>query len=86
MKPHRNYAIGLLIALLFMSTTNLQTWAAENTQTVQKELPAVKTEQPPTIDGILDDACWRNAPQATGFTDERTEKSAKNQSVKSHNR
>ena len=54
---------------------------AQNTQTVKKELPAVRTEQPPTIDGILNDACWQNAPQALGFTDQRTEKPAKNQSV-----
>ena len=59
----------------------MQTWAAENIQTVQKELPALKTDSPPTIDGILNDACWQEAPQAAGFTDERTERPAKNQSV-----
>jgi len=69
------------IAVLFMLITNLQIWAQENTQTVLKELPALKTDQAPTIDGVLDDACWQDAPQAIGFTDERTEKPAKNQSV-----
>ena len=73
--------IVIRIAVLFMLITNLQTWAQENTQTVQKELPAIKTEQPPTIDGVLNDVCWQDAPKATGFTDERTEKPAKNQSV-----
>ena len=69
------------LTVLLMVITNLQTWAQENTQTVQKELPALKTDQPPTIDGILNDACWQEVPQATGFTDERTGKPAKNQSV-----
>ena len=81
MKSHKNYAIVLLITLSFMLITNGQTWAEENIQTVKKELPALKVEQPPTIDGVLNDACWQDAPQAIGFTDERTEKPAKNQSV-----
>ena len=71
----------ILVAVLFMVIVNVQTLAQENTQTVQKELPALKTDQPPTIDGALDDGCWQDAPQAPGFTDERTEKPAKNQSV-----
>ena len=81
MKPQKIYAIVTFITVAFTLTTSLQTTAVENTQTVQKELRAVKTEQPPTIDGILDDACWQNVPQAVGFTDERTEKPAKNQSM-----
>ena len=80
-KPHKNHAMVLLIVLSFTLTTNGQTWAEENIQTVQKDLPALKVEQPPTIDGVLDDACWQDAPQAAGFTDERTEKPAKNQSI-----
>ena len=77
----KTYPIVLLITLSFMLLTSGQTWADENTQTVKKELPALKTEQPPTIDGVLDDPCWQDAPQATGFIDERTEKPAKNQSI-----
>ena len=69
------------VTVLFMVIVNLQAWAQENTQTVQKELPALKTDQAPTVDGVLDDACWQDTPQAIGFTDERTEKPAKNQSV-----
>ncbi len=80
-KPHKNHAMVLLIVLSFTLITNGQTWAEENIQTVQKDLPALKVEQPPTIDGVLDDACWQDAPQAVGFTDERTEKPAKNQSI-----
>ena len=77
----KNCAIVLLITLSFTLITSLQTSVAENTQTVRKELPAVKMDQPPTIDGVLDDVCWQEAPQAIGFTDERTEKPAKNQSI-----
>ena len=77
----KNCAIVLFITLSFTLIINLQTSAVENTQTVRKELPAVKMDQPPTIDGVLDDACWQDAPQAIGFTDERTEKPAKNQSI-----
>ena len=80
-RKQKTYPILLFIALSFALITNLNAWADENTQTVKKELPALKTEQPPTIDGVLDDPCWQDAPQATGFTDERTEKLAKNQSV-----
>ena len=36
--------------------------------TVQREILAVKIENPPTIDGTLDDACWKIAPQADNFT------------------
>ena len=75
------YAIIIFTISSFSLFANLQTWAAENIQTVQKELPALKTDQPPIIDGILDDACWQDAPQAIGFTDERTEKPAKDQSI-----
>ncbi len=77
----KTYPMVLFIALSFTLIINGQTWAAENIQTVKKELPALKTDQPPTIDGVLNDACWQDAPQATGFIDERTEKLAKNQSV-----
>ena len=34
-----------------------------------KELPAVKIDKPPIIDGKLNDAAWENAPQGTDFTD-----------------
>ncbi|MCY4403902.1 MAG: carbohydrate binding family 9 domain-containing protein [Candidatus Poribacteria bacterium] len=81
MKPHKYYTRTLIITLTILLSTYIQTAQSQNTQTVQKELIAIKTEQPPIIDGVLNDACWQDAPQATGFTDERTEKPAKNQSV-----
>ena len=81
MKSQKIYAIVTFITVAFTLTRSLQTTAVENTPTVQKELPAVKTESPPTIDGVLDDTCWQDTPQAVDFTDERTEKPAKNQSI-----
>ena len=73
--------INLLIISILILTISFQSSVAASDTTVKKELTALKTEHPPTIDGVLDDACWQDAPQATGFTDERTEKPAKNQSV-----
>lgn len=49
--------------------------------TVQKELLAVKIEKPPTIDGKLDDKCWKTAPQVDGFTHEKTEKPVDDQTT-----
>ena len=69
----------IVITLTFITCSELM--AVSNDTIIKKELMAVKTDQPPTIDGVLDDACWQDAPQATGFTDERTEKPAKNQTV-----
>ena len=36
----------IVVTVLFMVIANLQTSAQENVQTVQKELPALKTDQP----------------------------------------
>jgi hypothetical protein len=47
-----------LIILLFIQTTV----NAEN-----KNLQAVRTEQAPKIDGVLDDPVWQNAPIASSF-------------------
>lgn len=74
----RPSVLSFLATLSLMLIANSHTEATENTQTVQKELPAVKIQHLPTIDGILNDTCWRDAPQAIGFTDERTGKPAKN--------
>lgn len=72
---------NLLITIVLTLTICSQLTAASYDPTIKKDLTAIKTDQPPTIDGVLDDTCWQDAPQATGFTDERTEKPAKNQSV-----
>ena len=72
---------NLLMIIVLTLTICSQLTAVSNDTTIKKDLTALKTDHPPTIDGVLDDTCWQDAPQATGFTDERTEKPAKNQSV-----
>jgi len=44
-----------------------------------RTIPAVKTTNPPTIDGKLDDEAWRNAPVAKEFIDPYTGKPAADQ-------
>ena len=50
-------------------------------ETVQRELLAVKIENPPTIDGILDDACWKIAPEANNFTEVSSGNSVEDASI-----
>ena len=49
--------------------------------TIQREILAVKVENPPTIDGNLDDICWKVAPQADGFTHARSENPVADDSI-----
>ncbi len=44
----------------------------EKTEIIPKELPALKVDTPPIIDGKLDDICWLSAPMADDFTDRNT--------------
>ena len=46
----------------------LRMQAVSTRRTGQRELLAVKVDYPPTVDGILDDACWKIAPQTDEFT------------------
>ena len=66
--------VNLLITIALILATGFQPVVISSDTTIKKELPAVKTDQRPTIDGVLDDVCWQDAPQAINFTDERTEK------------
>ena len=50
----------------------LKAQAESSRDTIQREILAVKIENPPTIDATLDDACWKIAPQADNFTHVRT--------------
>ena len=59
----------------------LKAQAAPIGKTVQRELLAVKIDYPPKIDGILDDACWKIAPHADGFTHISTKKPVADDSV-----
>lgn len=47
----------------------------------QRELLAVKVHYPPTIDEVLDDACWKIAPHAEEFTHGYYENSVADDSV-----
>ncbi|MYF97744.1 DUF4252 domain-containing protein [Candidatus Poribacteria bacterium] len=49
--------------------------------TIPKYILSVKVEEPPVIDGKLDDKCWKTAPQADGFTHEDTGKLVKDQTI-----
>ena len=49
--------------------------------TIQREMLAVKVENPPSIDGVLDDMCWKVAPQADGFRHVRSENPVEDDSV-----
>ncbi len=71
----------LLSTIVFILSVGFQPLAISSDTTIKRELPAVKTDQRPTIDAVLDDVCWQDAPQAINFTDGRTKKPAKNQSV-----
>ncbi len=46
-----------------------------------KDLIAVKVENPPKIDGQLNDKCWKTAPQADNFTHITTQKPVKDQTT-----
>lgn len=78
---YNSYIVMLLIACTLTLKSVYPIQAASQTETEYKKISALKIKQPPNINGILDDACWENAPKANKFIDERTEKPAKNQSV-----
>ncbi len=63
------------------STLKAKTASGLHSETSQKELLAVKVEKPPIIDGKLDDKCWKIAPQASGFTNVKTDKPVKDQTI-----
>lgn len=46
-----------------------------------RSMEAVKTSQPPEIDGKLDDLCWKNAPRATDFVDKFFDRIVEDQTV-----
>ena len=62
-------------------SSKLKEQAVSIRSTNQREMLAVKIDYPPTIDGILDDASWKIAPHADGFTDVNTKVPIKDDSV-----
>jgi hypothetical protein len=72
------FYVSLFLTMLFLITEEKVTWS----ESIEpKSLPAVKTSQPPEIDGNLDDPCWQNAPKATEFVDKLLDTPPKDQTV-----
>jgi hypothetical protein len=46
-----------------------------------RSMKAVKTSQPPEIDGKLDDPCWQQAPQAVDFVDKFFDEIVEDQTI-----
>ncbi|WP_343665297.1 DUF5916 domain-containing protein [Chryseobacterium mucoviscidosis] len=57
----------ILAICLTLSSLLTYSQKKEDAQIVRKNIVITKTSSSPKIDGILDDAEWRNAPVATGF-------------------
>jgi hypothetical protein len=53
----------VLFLALLLSIITLNAFS----QKAKKTLVAIKTETPPKMDGVLDDAAWQNVPIATDF-------------------
>ena len=70
-----------LIAVCFVGQILFMQAFAQETSNSKKSLPAMRTKQPPIIDGRLDDPCWEKAPQATNFIDSFLGTPAKDQTV-----
>jgi len=80
MLSHRTTCLIAIVGSLLELSLNMKTMAQENPH-VKKNLPAMRTNQSPTIDGGINEPCWQNAPQAMDFTDYLLETSAKDQTV-----
>ena len=52
----------LLSTIVFILTVGFQPLAISSDPIIKRELPAVKIDQPSTIDAVLDDVCWQDAP------------------------
>ena len=57
----------ILAICLTLSSLLTYSQKKEDAQIVRKNIVITKTSSSPKIDGILDDAEWRNAPVATSF-------------------
>ncbi|WP_336690200.1 MULTISPECIES: DUF5916 domain-containing protein [unclassified Chryseobacterium] len=57
----------ILTICLILSSLFSYSQKKEDVQIVRKNIVITKTSSSPKIDGILDDAEWRNVPVATGF-------------------
>ncbi|MHB0998812.1 MAG: carbohydrate binding family 9 domain-containing protein [Armatimonadota bacterium] len=57
----------LTVLLVFPACCNADTPASSM-------IKAIMVDTPPTLDGVLDDACWQNLQEYTGFVDDSTMK------------
>jgi hypothetical protein len=63
------FLIGMCLAALTpVSSLQAQSTNSLSAALGQSVIAAVRVEQGPRIDGILDDACWQTAPPLTNFT------------------
>ncbi|MCD6505593.1 carbohydrate binding family 9 domain-containing protein [Candidatus Poribacteria bacterium] len=69
--------IGRISLWVLICLTPISTLAGEGYR--NRRIQAVKTDQPPVIDGKLDDLCWKKAPLAHPFIDSYTSKVAPDQ-------
>ena len=77
MKKLSRLLVILITALLMGSfSESAISQAAES-----RSMKAVRTSQPPEIDGKLDDPCWQDAPQATDFVDKYFDTIVEDQTV-----
>ncbi len=57
-----------LVLILFLVATIFSFGQEESAAVIQKSIQAIRIENPPKMDGILDEEIWSKAPIATGFT------------------
>lgn len=62
--------IGLAVrSVALLAVFSCVSAVCEDVKATKKDLPAVRFDSAPTIDGDLSDPCWHTAPKAEGFTD-----------------
>ncbi len=61
-----NNLIGLLFLIFIMNSFGAL-WA-HNAHSLPDRIQALHTDQPPKLDGVLDELCWQTAPKISNFT------------------
>ena len=65
----RTIAVLFVLAALSMSNGRFEAPLVAETQLAELRLyECTRTTQPPTIDGVLDDACWQHADETDAFS------------------
>ncbi len=71
-------ATVFLLIMVLVSSSRVR---AETYVNAGKDMQATRTEQPPVIDGRIDEPCWENVPRATGFVDPLSGNPAMDQTI-----